>query len=60
VQTITAVFTAAPGTLPVVAGVTAAQISAAQAGMLQAYANAFAYVYYTIIAFTVAAAIGKL
>jgi hypothetical protein len=28
--------------------------------MLQAYAKAFAYVYYTIIPFTVAAAIGKL
>lgn len=56
--TVQAVLGAAPGTTPTVEGVTAAQIAAAQRGSLQAYADAFAYVYYTIIPFTVAAAIG--
>lgn len=55
--TVQAVLTATPGVMPTVPGVTAAQIGAAMAGTLQAYADAFAYVYYTIIPFTVAAAI---
>lgn len=57
--TVQAVLTATPGTMPAVDGVTPAQIMAAMAGTLQAYADAFAYVYYTIIPFTVAAAIGE-
>lgn len=56
--TVQAVLTATPGVLPSVPGVTSEQILAALAGTLQAYADAFAYVYYTIIPFTVAAAIG--
>ena len=58
--TVQAVLTAVPGVMPSVPGVSAEQIGAALAGSLQAYADAFAYVYYTIIPFTVAAAIGKL
>lgn len=53
---VTAVLTAPAGTTPSVPGVTAAQIAAAQAGSLQAYADAFAYIYYSIIPWAVLAA----
>ena len=56
---VTAVLKATAAVPASVPGITAAQIQAAQAGSLAGSAAAYAYIYYSIIPWAVAAAIGE-